>query len=322
MKKHLTKNQVLAYRSRVLADAQELGVSTAARKYGIYRSTIYRWRQEIVPQKPGPKSAVYWQTSIELEELIIQVRLATNYGPKRIKDELSDIGVSVGEKAIRGTIERAGLVNKQRKPKKKQSQPFYAPYPGYRLQIDTKAMPVLANGDKRTSCRQQFTAIDIVSKIRYLEVMDGLSNTNSLLFVERALQFYEDIGIKVECVQTDNHSTFTNLYTGGNKRADHEIRRVHPLTLYLARKGIEHKLSRPGTPQHNGFVERSHRTDEEEFYGVTKTASLDIATLKAKVKIWQDEYNLTRRHSSCNNLPPVEYFNVFWLERLGYVEVS
>ena len=307
---------MLAYRRRVLSDAEELGVTTVARRYGIHRDTIYAWRKEIVPQKPGPRGVVFWQTDIETEELILQIRLGTNYGPKRIKYELGDYGINTGEKAIRGVIERAGLTRQQRKPRKRAMQPFYAPYPGYRLQVDTKAVP--NDGDKRRSRKQQFTAIDIVSKIRYLLVMDGLSNGNSIAFVTEALQFYQDIGITIECVQTDNHSTFTNLFLGGNKRVDHELRRVHPLTLYLTNRGIEHKLSRPGTPQHNGFVERSHRTDEEEFYSVTKTANLDMVTLNAKMHTWQDEYNELRRHSSCNNLPPIEYFNTYWKPRLAY----
>jgi transposase InsO family protein len=316
MKKHLTKQQVLAYRRRVLKDSEDLGVSETARRYGICRDTIYGWRKEILPQKPGPRGIVYWQTDIETEEFILQIRLGTSYGPKRIKFELSDYGIVVGEKAIRGVIERAGLVKQQRSPKKKAPQPFYAPYPGYRLQVDTKSVP--NGGDKRRSRRQQFTAIDIVSKIRYLRVMDGLSNGNSIAFVEEALKFYEDIGIKIECVQTDNHSTFTNLYVGGSKLSDHELRRIHPLTLYLAGRGIEHKLSRPGTPQHNGFVERSHRTDEEEFYSVTNTASMDVPTLDSKMHIWQVEYNELRRHSGCKNLPPLEHFNSFWKPRLSH----
>lgn len=316
MKKYLTKKQVLDYRARVLSDANKLGVSTAARRYGLSRGTIYNWQAEITPQKTGPRSVVFWQTDIAIEELAIQIRLATNFGPKRIKDELADISVVVGEKAIRNIIEATGLAKKQRKPKKKAMQPFYAPYPGYRLQVDTKAIP--NDGDKRKSRKHQFTAIDIVSKIRYLRVMDGLSNGNSIAFVEEALKFYGDIGIKIDCVQTDNHSTFTNLFAGGNKRADHELRRVHPLTIYLMSLNIEHKLSRPGTPQHNGFVERSHRTDEEEFYSVTKTADLDTASLNSKINTWQDEYNLFRRHTSCKNLPPLEYFNTYWKPRLAY----
>jgi len=316
MKKYLTKKQVLDYRARVLNDAYTLGVTTAARRYGLSRGTIYNWQVEIIPQKTGPRGGVFWQTDTYIEELVIQIRLATNYGPKRIRDELMDIDVIIGEKAIRNIIEASGLAKKQRKPKKKAIQPFYAPYPGYRIQVDTKAVP--NDGDKRRSRKHQFTAIDIVSKIRYLRVMDGLSNGNSIAFVAEALQFYQDIGIKVECVQTDNHSTFTNLFSGGNKKADHELRRVHPLTLYLIGRGIEHKLSRPGTPQHNGFVERSHRTDEEEFYSVTKTTNIDTVTLNSKMNTWQDEYNITRRHSSCKNLPPIEYFNTYWKPRLAY----
>lgn len=119
MKKHLTKHQVLAYRRRVLKDAEELGVSAVARRYGIHRDTIYEWRKDILPQKSGPRGIVYWQTDIETEELILQIRLGTNYGPKCIKYELSDYGVVVGEKAIRGVIERAGLVRQQRKPRKR-----------------------------------------------------------------------------------------------------------------------------------------------------------------------------------------------------------
>ena len=315
MKKHLTKQQVIAYRSRVLADADKYGPTTTARRYGIHRDTIYAWRKELLPQKPGPRGRVFWQTDEDIEILILQLRLGTNHGPKRLRAELADMGVVVGEKAIRGVIKHSGLVKAQRHPRKKASQPFYAPYPGYRLQVDTKAMP--RGEDKRSTDRYQFTAIDIVSKIRFLSVYKDLTNMNSINFVRDALAFYNGIGIKIECVQTDNHATFTNLYNGGNKKADHELRRVHPLTLYLTNLGIEHKLSRPGTPQHNGFVERSHRTDEEEFYDIT-VVGLDDQSLTKRLKDWQDEYNLERLHSSCNYLPPMENFISSWKEKLAY----
>jgi hypothetical protein len=216
------------------------------------------------------------------------------------------MGVVVGEKAIRGVLERADLVNHHRQPRRKQPQEFYAPYPGYRLQVDTKA--INDGGDKRSTNRYQYTAIDIASKIRYLALYDSLSNYNTICFVREALAFYEDVGIHVECVQTDNHSTFINLYLGGNKKAEHELLRVHPFTQYLVDRGIEHKLSRPGTPQHNGFVERSHRTDEEDFYKVVSVQTLDMEHLAASLKAWQDEYNTQRLHSSCDYLPPLERF--------------
>lgn len=304
--KHLNKRQLIQYRLRVLKDADSRGVAAAARRYGISRFTIYAWKKSIQPCKRGPRNPVGWQTDPDTEAMIIQLKLATGYGPKRLRPELELIGVLVGEKAIRGVLQRADLVVHHHKKRRKKSQRFYAPYPGYRLQIDTKAMP--CNGDKRTTDRYQFTAIDIASKIRFLQVYDGLASSYSIEFTQAALAFYVSIGIKVECVQTDNHGTFTNLYLGGNKKAQHETQRVHPLTQYLLGRGVAHKLSRPGTPQHNGFVERSHRTDEEEFYAHRDVTRLSIEQLGLELKQWQDDYNWLRLHSSCKYKPPMKHY--------------
>lgn len=62
MKKCLTKQQVLDYRARVLNDSDKLSVSTAARRYGLSRGTIYNWQAEINPQKTDPRGPVFWQT--------------------------------------------------------------------------------------------------------------------------------------------------------------------------------------------------------------------------------------------------------------------
>jgi len=275
--------------------------------YGIHRDTVYAWRKELAPQRPGPTGGTPWQTDEETEAVVLQLKLATGHGPKRLVHELADLGVVVGEKAIRGILERAGLVKHQRKPRKKQAQEFYNPYPGYRLQVDTKAIDD-GRGDKRATGRYQFTAVDTATRIRYLALYDGLSNANSIHFVKEALAFFAELEILVECVQTDNHATFTNLYVGGNKRSSHELLRIHPFTQYLVDRGIEHKLSRPATPRHNGFVERSHRTDEEDFYKVAAVDGLDMPTLQAALKAWQDEYNTQRLHSACDYLPPLEYY--------------
>lgn len=307
MKQHLTNKQVIQYRLRVLKDAGNYGVSKAARRYGIHRDTIYAWRAELRPKKSGPKAVVSWQTEPEIEELILQLKLATGYGPKRLRPELTLIGVVVGEKAIRGVLERAGLVEHHHRKRRKKPQKFYAPYPGYRIQVDTKVVPDDLP-DLRSGERYQFTAIDIASKIRFLAIYDSLSNYNSIHFMKEVLAFFGDVGIEVECIQTDNHGTFTNLYMGGNKKADHELLRVHPVTQYLLDRGIEHKLSRPATPQHNGFVERSHRTDGEEFYRLVDLNRLDLDQLQIEVKRWQFEYNYLRLHSSCDNQPPMKYY--------------
>ena len=255
----------------------------------------------------GPKHPVPWQTSDKLETKVLKLKRDTGYGPKRLKAELELKGIKLGEKAIRGILERNGLVKKHRKKRTKQQKPFYAPYPGYRIQIDTKVVPD-PGIDLRSGGRFQFSAIDIASKIRFLMIYEELSNFNSLDFLKKVLNFFKEIGISVECIQTDNHTTFTNLYAGGRKKKDHERLRIHSFTAYCLENGIEHLLSRPGRPQDNCFVERSHRTDGEEFYSFINLRKTNTEQLKAEVSKWMFTYNFLRLHSSCDNMPPMKYY--------------
>ena len=305
--KHLNPRQRRAYKQRVVKDSYRLGATKTSRMYGVHRSTIYAWRTSLEEQKPGPKGRVSWQTPAPLERIVVRLRKQTNYGPKRLKIELELHGITLGEKAIRGILERRGLVKKQRRKRKKTLKRYFAPYAGYRIQVDTKAVPHPGR-DLRSPLCYQFTAIDCYSKIRFLWIYEELSNYNSIDFLKRALQFYESIGITVETVQTDNHITFTNLYNGGNKKEDHQEIRIHPVTEFLLSQGIHHLLSRPGTPTDNAFVERSHRTDNEEFYRTVSLSSFSMKQLNQALQKWSYCYNILRPHSSCGNLPPMKYY--------------
>jgi len=306
--KYLNGRQLVQYRRRVLADAETLGAAEASRRYGIHRSTLYEWRKCAVPKRPGPKGRVGWQTPERLEAWIVKLRKSTNYGPKRLRAELALMRVAVGEKAIRGILNRHGLAHAHRRRRARKRQKFYAPYPGYRIQMDSKAVPD-EGLDLRGAERHQYTAIDIASKIRFLRLYDGISTFNAMDFLRRALEFYEGLGVRVGAVQTDNHITFTNLYAGGNKKRDHGLLRVHPFTRECLKRGISHILSRPGTPRHNCFVERSHRTDEEEFYRLLDLSSLDNQKLQLEMAKWMFRYNFLRLHTSCKNMPPMKHYN-------------
>jgi len=304
---YLNPRQHKCYKKRVVKDSYAIGPSKTSRMYGINRCTIYEWRKSIEEKQKGPKERVSWQTPTHLERIVVRLRKQTNYGPKRLRVELELHDITIGEKAIRGILERRGLTKKHRKKRKKKLQVFYAPYAGYRLQVDTKAVPDPGR-DLRSPKRYQFTAIDIYTKIRFLWIYEELSNANSIDFLKRALSFYEAIGIEVETVQTDNHGTFTNLCVGGNKKQDHQELRLHPLTEFLLERGIHHLLSRPGTPTDNAFVERSHRTDGEEFYRTVDLTQMNNKELNISIQKWTYCYNFLRPHSSCDNLPPLKYY--------------
>jgi transposase InsO family protein len=149
----------------------------------------------------------------------------------------------------------------------KPANPKYVPkpyeqmnYPGQRVQIDVKHVPMACMvGDAKGKKFYQYTAIDEYSRFRYIEAFEEANTYTSMLFLENMLQAFK---FEVKCVQTDNGFEFTNRF--GKSR-------LQILTIFekrLAERGIEHRKIRPFTPRHNGKVERSHRKDNEYFYAV------------------------------------------------------
>jgi len=67
---------------------------------------------------------------------------------------------------------------------------------------------------------------------------------------------------------------------------------------------MRHVYIKPRSPQLNGKVERSHRTDQEEFYQLlTYTDDVD---LNIKLAEWERFYNLDRPHGALKGKPPYE----------------
>ena len=69
-------------------------------------------------------------------------------------------------------------------------------------------------------------------------------------------------------------------------------------------KGIRHASIKPSSPQLNGKVERSHRTDEQEFYQLLTYK--DDVDLNAKLAEWESFYNLSRPHGAFDGRAPYE----------------
>jgi transposase InsO family protein len=67
---------------------------------------------------------------------------------------------------------------------------------------------------------------------------------------------------------------------------------------------MRHVYIKPQTPRLNGKVERSHRTDLNEFYQLmTYTGDID---LNVKPKAWEDFYNYDRPPLSLDGKTPYE----------------
>jgi transposase InsO family protein len=65
-----------------------------------------------------------------------------------------------------------------------------------------------------------------------------------------------------------------------------------------------HVYIKPRTPQLNGKVERSHRTDKDEFYQLLTYR--DDVHLEKKLAEWERSYNYERPHGAHRGRTPYE----------------
>ncbi len=73
---------------------------------------------------------------------------------------------------------------------------------------------------------------------------------------------------------------------------------------HVADLGIRDVYIKARSPQRNGKVERSHRSDQEEFYQLLTYK--DDVDLKAKLGEWERCYNLARPHGAHKDKTPYE----------------
>lgn len=278
-----------------------------AKLAGINRKTLWRWERKherfgkegLAPQSKQPRSCP-WQTKDEVVQLIVRLRFSRPrpLGPIPVSIKLKKhYGIVIHPRTVAKVLKREGLIVKQASRRQKESLPRYrATFPGEMVEIDVKYAKKIEG-----RWTYQYTATDCFTRMRYLATYEEQTNQNALRFLAEARQA---LPFRVAAIKTDNHSTFTNRYTGYTKSADPLNPRLHPLDEECARQGITHYLIDKGKPAQNGRVERSHRTDQEEFYDHERSASLRV--LQAKQAEWLRYYNYEREHQGIENLTPFE----------------
>jgi len=103
---------------------------------------------------------------------------------------------------------------------------------------------------------------------------------------DRALPFYDEQGLKVEAVLTDN----------GREYCGREDR--HPYELFLGLEEIDHRRTKVRHPQTNGFVERFHKTLLDEHFRIMgRTKFYDsVEEMQLDLDEFMEHYNWERSH--------------------------
>lgn len=297
---------------------QGLPITEVAKLAGCHQDTLYIWKKNylergiagLVDGSRAPHSHPN-EYPEDIKEKITAIRTEKNNrrvpGPRTIKKRLKNrYDVEISRSGIAGFLQREGLIDEKRskriRNKKKRIKKCKIHEPGEMLQIDVK----YAFKSFTDSWFYQYSSIDYLTNIVYGSIYEIQSNLEGVLFVNSAINFYP---FDVRGIQTDNHSTFTNRYTGYGKSIDPLNPRLHCFDLNCQRLNINHYLIDKGKPCQNGKVERFHRVCEEEFY--QREVFKDLNSARKKFRDFLYYFNNERENQGLDDLTPLEKLQTF-----------
>lgn len=187
-------------------------------------------------------------------------------------------------------VSKHGIRQPQKTIEKYIEQPYATPEMfGIKMQMDVKVIPrECKKGAFKKEKDYQYTMIDEATRERFIYPYQEQSTFSTIDFIKRAIVYF---GYFPAIIQTDNGTEFTTPKIAKSTT-------VSPVDTFLTKYGIRHKLIRPYTPRHNGKVERSHRTDQKNFYDHLQYSTFE--ELKEKMAAWLNRYN-NCPHSALKN---------------------
>lgn len=274
--------------------------SLASRHFGITRETLIIWLKRLKQYGPvglndrshRPHKVRQPTTPWEIRAMAIEIRKENpTWSKYKIAAALGYQGLKIHSSTVERILKRRGLIQpkisrkKQRAalhPKKRFPRDLIIKEPGDLIQMDTKHL--IGIGGRRL---YQFTAIDVLTKIRVLWAAPSLSSKQGERFLNHCMSSFP---FPIKAIQTDNGSEFLKYFD-----------------MACTKLSIPHYFTEPKSPKQNSYVERSHSTDEQDFYQQGNMRST-VAQLLPLLKEWESTYNTRRPHQSLNYLTPMHYF--------------
>ncbi len=277
-------------------------LSLTARRFGMQRLTLRRWIKRtktagvagLNDRSHRPKRlrtmVTPWKTLMGIVDLRKQYPAWSKY---KLRALLVQKGIKVSASTIGRVLKKRGLINVKVSAKKKKAalapkarfpKGLRIASPGDLIQIDTKYI-MLVNGYKF----YQFTAIDVLSKLRVLRVYQSQSSRNGRHFLKIC---FKEFPFKIKAVQTDNGAPFLKEFD-----------------QYCKKIKLTHYFIYPRTPKQNSYVEISHEADQREFYQQGNGVSYyeNFPLMHKRLLEWQRVWNEVRPHQALNYLTPQAY---------------
>jgi transposase InsO family protein len=291
-------------------------VAHVAKAMGISRQCAHRWIARFdtegdagLADRSSRPHRMPTRTAPEIEAVVLAARREQRRGPDWLGPELGVAPRTVSRILRRHHVPRLAVCDPMTGEVIRASKTTAVRYernrPGELVHMDVKKIGRIPDGGgwrahgrkmgstwERKKARIGFdyvhSVVDDHSRFAYSEILSDERGTTCTAFFERALEQFQQAGVHVEAVMTDNHWSYT-------RSAD--------LAELLEREHITHVLIRPHCPWQNGKVERFNRTLQTEWAYRHVFTSNDERS--AALAPWLDDYNTHRRHSGLGGQPPI-----------------
>jgi transposase InsO family protein len=256
---------------------------------------LARWRagDRELEDRSSTAHAIPAKTPREVEEAVCALR-ELRFSGVRIAEVLG-----MPERTVRAVLARHGLSKLPPVDADEPKHCYERPTPGELVHIDVKKLGKIGrpghrvNGDRTTRSRGigwEFVhvCVDDCTRLAYAEVLADERTDTVCAFLQRAIGFFGDHGIRVQRLMTDNGSAY----------------RSHAHAAVCRQLGIRHLFTRPYRPKTNGKAERFIQTMLREwaYYAAYPTSAARTRALPA----FLTRYNTTRPHKALGGIPPTQ----------------
>lgn len=275
--------------------------SQAAEVLGIHPTTVWRWvkrakasslsRFGYVSSRNLRRNStrphrIHYALSSEEVSAIIQARKEEGYTAIKLKKSLK---LSVSWMTIHRVLQRKRAVNNYGnhiRPRYQKTTHMHLKNTTTigKLQMDVKYITPELSGLPYTCF--EYAVVDIFSRYKEAVILNHLDQDGAILSL---MEMLKRLPFRPDFLQTDNGLEFQG--------------RFHS---YCEERGLKHHLIHKSNPNENAVIERTFRTDEEEFFFRMKTAPKDYDELRCWYHMWLHKYNHVRPHLGINLQTPYE----------------
>ena len=259
---------------------------------------------------PDVKGAHPNRVAPEIEQAILDYNLTRlTHGPLRVAQELALQGINASAGGMRGVWQRHDLLSKHdrllrlEKNHRKETIELndeqihllerFSPefrehhievhYAGELVAVDTFFVGALKGVGKV----YLQTVLDCYSRHAWERLYASKLPVISVhMLNERVLPFFEAHEARIYTILSDNGREFCGC-------PDH-----HPYELFLQLEGIEHRTTKVRRPQRNGFIERLHRTLQDEHFHIKGRTTWyeSVEQMQTDLDSYLEHYNTQRPH--------------------------